>query len=570
MDRPADMPTLPAGAGQPEEAATTIPRPGHSWGKFVIEKRLGGGGQAEVFQAFDRVGTAGHVALKVPTRPLPAERIDEWVQTEAGALVKVQHENIVPVLEAGQVGSYPYVATALVEGLPLHEHVRANPPPLRRAARWVLQLAEALQAAHTLGIVHRDLKPLNVIVTPEGRPVLIDFGVASLVTAYQHEQRRDGSGTFPFMAPEQARGAPEADHRVDVFGLGAILKYLLVGRGPYERHSSADSAYRAAREGRVVPITNVGGSALRRRLCRIANRALDPDPAGRYQTAAQMATALRRALSGPRWLMAAGAAALLAALAAGGVVLRGGDADSPPEGAVAPAAEVAPAAAVAPAFAVLFQHQGRPGPFRTLEADLLPLLTGDRIRVNVALPEPLYAYVIGLSADGKARRLYPPPGERPGPVQELHLPAEPLRGFELEPPGGTQTLILLAAREPFREIDALISRLEKAGAAPRLVGSVLLEGDGTEVHFIQGRDRRLGAGKVTVDTRYLDVLLKRMKDGAVLVRAVAFPVYNREDVRAGIERAARQRTDAAQGGARRFAPTRPGRRDRRPGRQPTP
>jgi hypothetical protein len=527
MYKSAEMPTLPSGPDDGSGATNTTPQPGRSWGKFVIEKRLGGGGQAAVYQAFDRVGTAGHVALKVPTHPLPPDELHEWVDNEAGPLVKLKHPNIVPVLEAGQVGSFPYVATAIVQGLPLHTHIHTNPPDLKQAVRWIADLADALQAAHAQGVVHRDVKPLNVIITPEGKPVLIDFGVASLLTAYRHESRQDGSGTFPFMAPEQARGAPDADHRVDIFGLGALLKYVLVSRSPYEQHGSTDSALEAARAGHVIRVDETGAPPLRRRLCRIANRALDPDPDRRYQTAAEMAAELRRAIGRPGWLVptvAGGAAALIAMGVLVVAALR-----------QQPAAPVDGVAA-APGFGleVLFRRQGPADDYRPLTAGALPLLIGDSVRIHAALPRPLYAYVFALNSGGEARRLYPPEGERAQPVQELVLPAQPGEGIELAPPAGTQTVILLARREPLPAIDATIGRLSGFGAAPVLSGPVLLEGDSAGVRFTEGGGtRRGGAQPVTVGTNYLDRLISRMSREGTLVRVLAFPLVDRSAARAG-------------------------------------
>ena len=557
MDTRADMPTLPSGPDDGSGAATTKPQPGQSWGKFIIEKRLGGGGQADVYQAFDRLGTAGHVALKVPTRPLPADKLHEWVENEAGPLVKLKHPNIVPVLEAGQVGSFPYVATAIVQGLPLHTQIHTNPPDLKRAARWIADLADALHAAHAQGIIHRDVKPLNVIITPDDTPVLIDFGVASLATAYRNETRQDGSGTFPFMAPEQARGAPDANHRVDIFGLGALLKYVLVSRSPYEQHGSTDTALAAARAGQVVRVDETGAPPLRRRVCRIANRALDPDPDRRYQTAADMAADLRRALGRRVWLLPAicAAAAVLVVLGALIVLaLRG-----------KPTAAVGEPAAVQEArLEILFRRQGSTDTYRPLTASALPLRIGDSIRVHATLPAPLCAYVLALNSGSEARRLYPPPGEEARPVRELSFPAQPGEGMELGPPAGTQTVILLARREPLPEIDASVRRLGGFGAAPELTGPVLLEGDRDGVRFTEGgRERRGGGRPITVDTNYLDRVLSRMSRDGTLVRALAFPLAERGTTRSprtGSGRREAEGAGPAEPGAERARRVAPGRR----------
>ncbi|MGB2823782.1 MAG: serine/threonine-protein kinase, partial [Phycisphaerae bacterium] len=225
---PPDADTVVAGG--PE---TVAPAAGETWGKFVIEKALGRGGQAIVCQAFDRLGPAGHVALKIPRRAVPPSRVESWIQEEAGPLGKLDHPNIVRVVDAGAVDGVPFVATRLIEGLPLSSHALRARPSERQVLDWMIQLADALDYAHRSGVVHRDLKPANVVIAADGRPLIIDFGLSSLISAYQPTHASDTSGTPAFMAPEQARPGAEIDHRVDIFALGGVLKCLLDGAGPY-------------------------------------------------------------------------------------------------------------------------------------------------------------------------------------------------------------------------------------------------------------------------------------------------------------------------------------------------
>lgn len=122
-----DLPTVSdTGNHGPQsgEWAARLPVPGQTWGRYLIEKQLGSGGQALVFQAFDRFGVAGHVVLKVPRRPVPPAADQAWSSSETEPLAKLDHSNIVRVLDAGCVDGVPYVATELVEGLPLDEHVK--------------------------------------------------------------------------------------------------------------------------------------------------------------------------------------------------------------------------------------------------------------------------------------------------------------------------------------------------------------------------------------------------------------------------------------------------------------
>lgn len=231
---------LAPGAAAPDaETAVTagpeVPTPeaGQTWGKFLIEKSLGRGGQAVVCQAYDRLGPAGHVAFKIPCCHVPASRVEEWIRDEAEPLGRLDHPSIVRVVDVGAVDGVPYVATELIDGLPLNDHVQRAPPSDRQVLDWAIQLAEALDCAHACGVVHRDLKPANVMIARDGRPLIIDFGISSLVSAYQPARPPDASGTPAFMAPEQARPDGQADHRADVFALGGVLKFLLTGAGPY-------------------------------------------------------------------------------------------------------------------------------------------------------------------------------------------------------------------------------------------------------------------------------------------------------------------------------------------------
>ncbi|MHC4789605.1 MAG: protein kinase family protein, partial [Planctomycetota bacterium] len=137
-------PGAPGEARGQSSAPAGLPVPGQPWGKYLIEKTLGAGGQASVFQAYDQFGAAGHTALKVPHGSVPAERLRGWAGTEAEPLVKLDHPNIVRVVDAGCVGNVPYVATELIDGLPLNARVKVGPVPTRQVLAWMIQLCDAV------------------------------------------------------------------------------------------------------------------------------------------------------------------------------------------------------------------------------------------------------------------------------------------------------------------------------------------------------------------------------------------------------------------------------------------
>jgi len=314
-----DLPTASdSGATQPhpnvwEEALQSIDPldPGEQWGKYLIEKLLGKGGQAVVYQAFDVMGPAGHVALKIPRVRVPSNRVQAWVEAEVGPLTRLSHPHIVHVVDAGSIEDTPYIATQMApDALPLDAYVKAHPPSRRQILTWMIQLTEAAGYAHDRGIIHRDLKPRNIVILPGGRPLIVDFGIASLVSMYQPQGETNSSGTPPFMAPEQARGDPDSDQRVDIFALGGVLKFLLEGVGPYGKTANAREA---AKAGNIQKMDSGTGPGARRAMARIANRALEPEAKDRFATAAQMVQALRGARR--RGVLRAMGAIALAAIA---------------------------------------------------------------------------------------------------------------------------------------------------------------------------------------------------------------------------------------------------------------
>ena len=506
-------PTLHYEGGHPPPSE--LPSVGEPWGKYLIEDTLGTG-RAVVFQAYDQTGLAGHVALKVPRHPVPPDRVERWLETEVKPLVRLQHLAIVRVVDAGRVDETPYIATEIVDGLPLNRRSETDPPTLREVCNWMVALADAVHYAHSQGIVHRDLKPQNIVITPAGKPVLLDFGVATLATAYGTLRDADVAGTIPYMAPEQARGDPAANHRMDVFGLGGVLKYLLEGRGPYGDEATS---LRVVQEGKVEPATATHRPALRCALARIANRALSADPDARFASAADMATALRRARQ--RHLLT-GLPAIAATLAVAVIALvahllstgaRQGHGPKAPQG----------------DLQIHFQQAAQRGAFQILTPHALPLHAGDRVQIHARLAEPLYVYLVAVSSVGEATLLYPSQGDQERPATEVHLPTDRDEWFPLTPPPGTETILLLARRTPIADRAALTTRLRDLGPPPSIDGDGLLVVDHRGPRLLQARaERPIDARPVKAEKGFLDTLLERAPDGWVLVRAISFPLASRD------------------------------------------
>jgi serine/threonine protein kinase len=203
-------------------------------GPYEIVAAIGAGGMGEVYRARDpRLGR--DVAIKVIPTGLSgsADRMRRFEQ-EARAAGSISHPNVCAIFDIGTHEGSPYVVMELLEGESLQARLAAGPAPVRTAIEWAAQAAQGLAAAHEKGIVHRDLKPANLFLTRDGRVKVLDFGLAKLTRPEAPARSGDTPASIPatetgtilgtagYMAPEQVRGEV-ADHRADVFALGAIL-----------------------------------------------------------------------------------------------------------------------------------------------------------------------------------------------------------------------------------------------------------------------------------------------------------------------------------------------------------
>ncbi|MBX6314156.1 MAG: serine/threonine protein kinase [Isosphaeraceae bacterium] len=287
-----------------------------AFGRFEILRELGRGGFGVVFLALDpELGR--RVALKVP-RPevLATPEVRRRFLREAHAASRLDHPNLVPVFEAGQVGPVCYLASAYVEGPTLAAWLaeRPEPVPPRLAARLVATLADAVQHAHDRGILHRDIKPGNVLLQARGTgaapdhagppaeplpfiPRFCDFGLAKLSDQERGDTRTGVPlGSPSYMAPEQAEGLPDAvGPAADLYGLGAILYELVTGRPPFKTDSALETLRRVVTEEPERPRRLRRG--LPRDLETIALKCLAKRPERRYATAAHLAEDLRRFLA---------------------------------------------------------------------------------------------------------------------------------------------------------------------------------------------------------------------------------------------------------------------------------
>src|SRR5580765_2887660 len=200
--------------------------------RYVIVRKLGSGGMADVYLAEDQE-LGRRVALKLlDDRHANDEQFVERFRREAQSAAGLNHPNIVSIFERGQAEGTYYIAMEFLDGRTLKELlVKNGPPPIPIAIDYARQILSALSFAHRNGIVHRDIKPHNVVVGADGRLKVTDFGIARSGAS---EMTEAGSivGTAQYLSPEQARGAP-VDPRSDLYSLAIVLYEMLTGKVPF-------------------------------------------------------------------------------------------------------------------------------------------------------------------------------------------------------------------------------------------------------------------------------------------------------------------------------------------------
>jgi serine/threonine-protein kinase len=266
-------------------------------GRYRAERRLGSGGMAEVWCAEDEV-LGRRVALKLMGgRFAESAEYRERFRREAQAAAGLTHPNIVAIFDRSEWDGTPYIAMELVDGRTLKELVlERGPLPPEIAISLTEQILRALGYAHRRGIVHRDVKPQNVILDGEGQAKVADFGIARAGDTSEMTQTGAIVGTVQYLSPVQAEGHP-VDRRADLYSTGIVLYELLTGRVPFDGEAPISIAIKQINEPPVPPGQLRPG--VPPALEAVVMRALEKDPARRFQSAEEFIAALERARHAP-------------------------------------------------------------------------------------------------------------------------------------------------------------------------------------------------------------------------------------------------------------------------------
>lgn len=266
--------------------------------KYRLVGKLGQGGMATVYKAH-QTGLNRYVAIKAMHSHLGEQTgLIERFQQEATAVASLRHPHIVQVYDFFMAGDTYYMVMELIEGLTLQAELQnrkttGQPFSLTETANIFNPLASAIDYAHARGMIHRDLKPSNIMFTADGQVVLTDFGIARIMGATHYTMTGAVIGTPVYMSPEQAQGQ-QADARSDIYALGAILYEMVTGHVLFEGDTPIAIMMKHVNEPPPRPIAL--NPKVPPAVEQVILKALSKDPAGRYQTAGEMAQALQGAV----------------------------------------------------------------------------------------------------------------------------------------------------------------------------------------------------------------------------------------------------------------------------------
>jgi len=270
---------------------------------YLIEEKIGSGGQGTVYKALDtklnRV-----VVVKILSPELTAKTSNfRRFEREAQLCSQLDHPNVCTIFDFDEADGVYYIAMQYVEGNNVRQLVAGKPLEMKSALSIAIQVCDALSYSHSRGIIHRDIKAGNVMVTPSGQAKILDFGLAKLVEKTPSQNKTDDAeiteigvpyGTATYAAPEQARGE-RADHRADVFSTGVLVYEMMTGIWAFQGKTVVDVRHQVL-HGTPTPISAMRQDRVPKKLQEIVDRALAKDPKDRYQKISDMRDDLKAVL----------------------------------------------------------------------------------------------------------------------------------------------------------------------------------------------------------------------------------------------------------------------------------
>ena len=263
-------------------------------GRYRLESKLGSGGMSTVYLALDEV-LDRPVAVKLLHREI-SEEVDqlERFRREARAAARLSHPNLVGVIDAGEDDGRPYIVFEYIQGRTLKRRIHEDGPlPVDEAVAYAIEIGRGLTAAHARKLVHRDVKPQNVLIDPDGRAKVTDFGIARSLESKGLTATGRVLGTTDYVSPEQAMGE-DVDERSDVYSLGVVLYEMLTGDVPFQAETQVGVAMKHVNE--PMPDVQVKRPEVSAAVASVVDRATTKDPRDRYSTVAEMVRDLEQTL----------------------------------------------------------------------------------------------------------------------------------------------------------------------------------------------------------------------------------------------------------------------------------